>query len=39
MINVDDAIKERIKLHSLGWPQVSDHPYRIVIMKALDLEK
>ena len=32
MINFDDAIKEKIKEHNLNWPQISDNPYRILII-------
>ena len=39
MINSDDVVKENIKEHNPDWPQIPDHPYRILIMEALDLEK
>ena len=31
MINFDDVTKERIKYYNPNWPQISDHPYRIII--------
>ena len=31
MINFDDVIKEIIKEHNTNWPQIPDHPYRILI--------
>ena len=31
MINFDDVTKEKIKQHNPNWPQISDHPYRILI--------
>ena len=33
MINVDDVIKEETKEHNSSWPQISDHPYRILIIE------
>ena len=36
MINFDDVTKENIKEHSPNWPQIPEHPYRILIK---DLEK
>ena len=30
MINFDDVTKENIKEHNPNWPQISDHPYRIL---------
>ena len=30
-INFDDVAKENIKEHNPIWPQVTDHPYRILI--------
>ena len=33
MINFDDITKENIKEHNSNWPQVPDHPYRILIMR------
>ena len=32
MIKSDDVTKENIKQHNPNWPQVSDHPYRILII-------
>ena len=32
MINFDDAIKENIRQHNPNWPQILDHPYRILII-------
>ena len=32
MINFDDVVKENIKEHKPNWPQISDHPYRILII-------
>ena len=31
MINFDDVAKEHIKKHNQDWPQIRDHPYRILI--------
>ena len=31
MINFDDAVKENIKEDNPNWPQIPDHPYRILI--------
>ena len=31
MINFDDVVKENIKEHNPNWPQILDHPYRILI--------
>ena len=31
MINFDDATKENIKKHNPNWPEVPDHPYKILI--------
>ena len=31
MINSDDITKENIKEHNTNWPQIPDHPYRILI--------
>ena len=31
MINYDDVTKEKISKHILKWPQIPDHPYRILI--------
>ena len=32
MINFDDVTKEKIEQHNPNWPQISDHPYRILII-------
>ena len=32
MINFDDGAKENINEHNPNWPQISDHPYRILII-------
>ena len=32
MINFDDVTKENMKEHYLYWPQILDHPYRILII-------
>ena len=32
MINFEDVIKGNIKEHNLNWPQIPDHPYRILII-------
>ena len=29
MSNFDNVTKENIKEHSLNWPQIPGHPYRI----------
>ena len=39
MINFDDVTKENVEEHNPNWPQIPDHPYRILILVALDLEK
>ena len=31
MINFSDVVKENIKEHNPNWPQIPDHPYRILI--------
>ena len=33
MTNFDDVIKENIKEHNPYWPQIPDHPYRIIIIR------
>ena len=33
MINFDDFTKENIKEHNPNWPQIPDHPYRILIIR------
>ena len=32
MMNFDDVTKENVKEHNPNWPQISDHPYRILII-------
>ena len=32
MIQFDDVTKENIKGQNLNWPQIPDHPYRILII-------
>ena len=32
MINFDDITKENIKEHNTDWPQIPDHPYRVLII-------
>ena len=32
MINFDDVTKENIKKKNPDWPQIPDHPYRILII-------
>ena len=32
MINFDDDIKEETKKRNPNWPQIPDHPYRILII-------
>ena len=32
MIKFVDVTKENIKEHNLDWPQIPDHPYRILII-------
>ena len=31
MINFDDFTKENIKEHNPNWPEIPDHPYRILL--------
>ena len=33
MINFDDVTKENIKQHNPNWPQISDLPYRILMIR------
>ena len=35
MINFDDVTKENIKERNPNWPQISDHPCRIIIIGGL----
>ena len=39
MINFDDVTKENIKKYNPNWPQISDHPYRILILGCPGSEK
>ena len=32
MIKFDDFVKDNIKQHNLNWPQIPNHPYRILII-------
>ena len=32
MINFDDVVKENKKKYNPNWPQIPDHPYRILII-------
>ena len=32
MINFDDETGENIKEHNQTWPQIPDHPYRILLI-------
>ena len=32
MINFDDVTKEETKEHNPNWPEIPDHPYRILII-------
>ena len=38
-INSDDVTGENIKEHNPNWPKIPDHPYRILIIGGLGLEK
>ena len=39
MINFDDVTKESKKEHNPNWPQIPDHPYRILIFAGPGLGK
>ena len=39
MINFDDVLKENMKKHNTNWPQIPDHPYRILIARGSGLRK
>ena len=39
MINFDDVTKENIEEHNPNWPQIPDHPYRILIIVGPGSEK
>ena len=32
MINFNDVVKENMEEHNPSWPQIPDHPYRILII-------
>ena len=32
MIDFDDVAKENLKVHNPNWPQISDHPNKILII-------
>ena len=33
MINFDEVAKKNINEHNSNWPQIPDHPYRLLIVK------
>ena len=39
MINFDDVTKENIEEHNPNWPQIPDHPCRILIVVGPGFEK
>ena len=39
MINFDDITKENIKENNLNWPQIPNHPYRMLIIGSCGSEK
>ena len=39
MINFDDVTKENIKEHNPNWPQIPNHPYRVLIIGGSGSEK
>ena len=39
MITFDDVTKENINEHNLNWPQITDHPYRILITQVRSQER
>ena len=39
MINFDDYANENRTEHNKNWPYILDHPYRMLIGGAQDLEK
>ena len=39
MIHYDDVTKENIKQYNPNWPEIPDHPYRILIIWVLNLER
>ena len=38
-INFNDVVKENIKEHNPNWPNIPDHPYRILIIGGSGSEK
>ena len=39
MINYDDITKENIKQYHLNWPQIPDHPHRLLIIEGSESGK
>ena len=39
MINFDDVMKGNIKKHNPNWPQILDHPYRILVIRGFESGK
>ena len=39
MINFDDVTKENKKEHNTNWPQILDHPYRILMIQGSEWGK
>ena len=39
MVNVDNVIKEETEEHNPNWPEISDHPCRILIIGSTELGK
>ena len=39
MVNVDNVIKEEREDYNQNWPEISDHPYRILIIGSSELGK
>ena len=39
MFNVVCSTNKDIKKHSPNWPEIPNHPYRILIVEVLDMEK
>ena len=39
MTNFDNVTKENIKEHNPNWPQIPDHPYRILMIGGSGSEK
>ena len=33
VVNFDDVVKENMKELNLNWPQISEHPYRILVIR------